>query len=145
MKKVLSLFLCIVLCLLCAACAGGNGNPTDNSQPVSTALLNQKGIKVTFDSICPDGGIGEGINLVVENSRNDNINIHIVEVSLNGASQTVVQPQMPACITAAGSQSTQSFVFAGADQLSGKAQFKIKVLNENFGNILMTGFVEISF
>ncbi len=114
--------------------------PSSNS-----GLDSQENVKISFCGISPDIGIGEGIYLKVENSRSESIIVNIAEVSLNDTMQAVIQPQAPLHLTSPGKQSKQPFVFAKVTELSGKSQFKIKVLDENFKELFVTDFVEISF
>ena len=148
MKRFLSLFLCIVLGLMCVACTVDNETPanTSNSNTDSTTLLiDQENVKISFSGTSPDIGVGEGIYLLVENSRTESIIVNIAEVSLNDVMQPVIQPQMPLHLTSPSKQSKQPFVFTNIEDLSGKAQFKIKVLNENYEEIFVSDFVEVSF
>ncbi len=148
MKKLFSLFLCLVLCLICSACVGGSEEPSNGSESnndSTTLLIDQENVKISYNGISPDVGIGEGIYLLVENSRTESIIVNIAEVSLNNTMQAVIQPQMPLHLTSAGKQSKQPFVFSGVKDLNGKAQFKIKVMNENFEELFVSDFVEISF
>ncbi len=148
MKKFLSLFLCAVLCLICMSC-GVDSNSTQNnsnSDTVSTTLLiDQENVKISFGGTSPDSGIGKGIYLLVENSRTESIIVHITEVSLNDVMQAVIQPQMPLHLTSPGKQSKQPYIFTNIKDLSGTAQFKIEVLNENFEEIFVSDFVDVSF
>ena len=148
MKKLFSLFLCLVLCLICSACVGGSEEPSNGSESnndSTTLLIDQENVKISYNGISPDVGIGEGIYLLVENSRTESIIVNISEVSLNDTMQAVIQPQMPLHLTSPGKQSKQPFVFSGVKDLNGKAQFKIKVMNENFEELFVSDFVEISF
>ena len=148
MKKLFSLFLCLVLCLICSACVGGSEEPSNGSESnndSTTLLIDQENVKISYNGISPDVGIGEGIYLLVENSRTESIIVNIAEVSLNDTMQAVIQPQMPLHLTSPGKQSKQPFVFSGVKDLNGKAQFKIKVMNENFEELFVSDFVEISF
>jgi len=148
MKKLFSLFLCLVLCLICSACVGGSEEPSNGSESnndSTTLLIDQENVKISYNGIGPDVGIGEGIYLLVENSRTESIIVNIAEVSLNDTMQAVIQPQMPLHLTSSGKQSKQPFVFSGVKDLNGKAQFKIKVMNENFEELFVSDFVEISF
>lgn len=148
MKKLFSLFLCLVLCLICSACVGGSEEPSNGSESnndSTTLLIDQENVKISYNGISPDVGIGEGIYLLVENSRTESIIVNIAEVSLNDTMQAVIQPQMPLHLTSPGKQSKQPFVLSGVKDLNGKAQFKIKVMNENFEELFVSDFVEISF
>ena len=149
MKKFLSLFLCIVLCFACSACGVDNetsqNDSNSNADTTSTLLIDQENVKISYNGISPDVGIGEGIYLLVENSRTESIIVNIAEVSLNDTMQAVIQPQMPLHLTSPGKQSKQPFVFSGVKDLNGKAQFKIKVMNENFEELFVSNFVEVSF
>ncbi len=148
MKKLFSLFLCLVLCLICSACVGGSEEPSNGSESnndSTTLLIDQENVKISYNGISPDVGIGEGIYLLVENSRTESIIVNIAEVSLNDTMQAVIQPQMPLHLTSPGKQSKQPFVFSGVKDLNGKAQFKIKVMNENFKELFVSDFVEVSF
>lgn len=148
MKKLFSLFLCLVLCLICSACVGGSEEPSNGSESnndSTTLLIDQENVKISYNGISPDVGIGEGIYLLVENSRTESIIVNIAEVSLNDTMQAVIQPQMPLHLTSPGKQSKQPFVFSGVKDLNGKAQFKIKVMNENFEELFVSDFVEVSF
>jgi len=147
-KKLISVFLCITLCLICSSCGGGSENPSNvsNSNDDSTVLLiDQENVKISYSGISPDIGVGEGIYLLVENSRTESIIVNIAEVSLNDTMQAVIQPQMPLHLTSPGKQSKQPFIFSNSKDLNGKAQFKIKVLNENFEEIFVSDFVEVTF
>ena len=148
MKKLFSLFLCLVLCLTCSACVGGSEEPSNGSESnndSTTLLIDQENVKISYNGISPDAGIGEGIYLFVENSRTESVIVNISEVSLNDTMQAVIQPQMPLHLTSPNKQSKQLFVFTNVKDLNGKAQFKIKVLNENFQEIFVSDFVEVSF
>lgn len=148
MKKFVSLFLCLVLCLICSACGVDSDNPSNVSESnndSTTVLIDQENVKISYSGISPDVGIGEGIYLLVENSRTESIIVNIVEVSLNGVMQAVIQPQMPLHLTSPDKQSKQPFIFTNVKDLSGNTQFKIKVLNENFEEIFVSDFVEVSF
>ena len=148
MKKLFSLFLCLVLCLICSACVGGSEEPSNGSESnndSTTLLIDQENVKISYNGISPDVGIGERLYLLVENSRTESIIVNIAEVSLNDTMQAVIQPQMPLHLTSPGKQSKQPFVFSGVKDLNGKAQFKIKVMNENFEELFVSDFVEISF
>ncbi len=149
MKKFLSLFLCIVLCFACSACGVDNetsqNDSNSNADTTSTLLIDQEDVKISFCGISPDIGVGEGIYLLVENSRTESIIVNITEVSFNDVMQAVIQPQMPLHLTSPGKQSKQPFVFSGVKDLNGKAQFKIKVMNENFKELFVSDFVEVSF
>ena len=148
MKKLFSLFLCLVLCLICSACVGGSEEPSNGSESnndSTTLLIDQENVKISYNGISPDIGIGEGIYLLVENSRTESIIVNIAEVSLNDTMQAVIQPQMPLHLTSPSKQSKQPFVFSGVKDLNGKAQFKIKVMNENFEELFVSDFVEVSF
>ena len=148
MKKILSLLLCIALCLICSSCSVDNDSSQNNSNSnavSATLLIDKENVKISFCGTSPDIGVGEGIYLLVENSRNESIIVNIAEVSLNDVMQAVIQPQMPLHLTSPGKQSKQPFVFANVKDLNGKAQFKIKILNENFEEIFVSDFVEVSF
>lgn len=149
MKKFLSLFLCIVLCFACSACGTVNetssGDSNSDADTTSTLLIDQESIKISFCGISPDIGVGEGIYLLVENPRAESVIVNITEVSFNDVMQAVIQPQMPLHLTSPGKQSKQLFVFSGVKDLTGKAQFKIKVMNENYKELFVSDFVEISF
>ena len=141
--------MCIVLCFVCSACGVDNETPQNDSNSdadtTSTLLIDQEDVKVSFSGISPDIGIGEGIYLLVENSRSESIIVNITEVSFNDVMQAVIQPQMPLHLTSPGKQSKQPFVFSGVKDLNGKAQFKIIVMNENFEELFVSDFVEVSF
>ena len=65
MKKLLSLLLCITLCLICSSCGVDNDNSQNdsNSDAISTTLLiDQENVKISFCGISPDIGVGEGID-----------------------------------------------------------------------------------
>ena len=143
MKKIVSLCLCLVLCMVCSACESQSNNLEDSN--TTTLLLDKDNVKISFCGISPDIGIGEGIYLLVENARTESIIVNITEVSLNDVMQAVIQPQMPLHLTSPGKQSKQPFIFSNVEDLTGNAQFKIKVLNENFEEIFVSDFVEVSF
>lgn len=148
MKRIFHVFTYILLCLVFSSCGSNSENPSsaDEKPGDSTVLLiEQEDVKISYSGISPDVGLGEGIYLLVENSRTESIIVNIAEVSLNDTMQPVIQPQMPLHLTSPGKQSKQPFVFTNAKNLSGKAQFKIKVLNENFEEIFVSDFVEVSF
>ena len=67
MKKFLSLFLCIVLCFACSACGVDNetsqNDSNSNADTTSTLLIDQENVKISYNGISPDVGIGEGIYL----------------------------------------------------------------------------------
>ncbi len=147
-KKFLSFFLCIVLCLVCSACGDYSENQSNISSSDTNStieLINQENVKISFSGTSKDIGIGEGIYLLVENSRSESIIVNIIEVSLNDIMQSVIQPQMPLHLTSPGKKSTQPYVFTNIKDLNGKAQFKIKVMNENFEELFVSDFVEVSF
>lgn len=152
MKKILSLFLCVVLCFCFSACgsdvgSGTTDSNTDNKTTVSDniLLLEQENVKISYCGISPDIGIGEGIYLLVENSRTESIIVQIAEVSLNDTMQAVIQPQMPLHLTSPDKQSKNAYVFTNVANLEGQAQFKIVVRDEGFKEIFTSDFVEISF
>ena len=147
MKKILSLFLCLIFCVMCSACSGDNVNFVDDTTtPTNSTLLlvEQENVKISFTGVSDDIGVGEGLLLLIENSRNESIIVNITEVSLNDVMQTVIQPQMPMHLTSSGKKSTQPFIFANAKIKGAKTQFKIKVMNENFEEIFETDFVEVN-
>ena len=148
MKKIFYVFMCILLCFTFSSCGSNGENPSGTAETSSDStvlLIEQEDVKVSYSGISPDVGIGEGIYLLVENSRTESIIVNIAEVSLNDTMQPVIQPQMPLHLTSPGKQSKQPFVFTNSKNLSGKAQFKIKILNENFEEIFVSDFVEVSF
>lgn len=51
---------------------------------------------------------------------------------------------MPMHLTSPSKKSTQPFIFANAKIKGGKAQFKIKVMNEKFEEIFETDFIEVN-
>ena len=57
----------------------------------------------------------------------------------------VIQPQMPLHLTSPGKKSNQPYVFTNTKIKGCNAQFKIKILNENFEEIFTSDFVEVSF
>ncbi len=147
MKRFLSVFVCIVLCLICTACEvdienTSNISKSDNDSTV--LLIDEENVKISYSGISPDIGIGEGIYLLVENSRAESIIVNIAEVSLNDVMQTVIQPQMPLHLTSPNKKSKQTFVFTNVKDLAGKTEFKIRVLNENYQEIFVSDFVEVS-
>lgn len=148
MKRIFYVFTCILLCLVFSSCGSNSENSSsadEKNGDSAVLLIEQEDVKISYSGISPDVGIGEGIYLLVENSRTESIIVNIAEVSLNDTMQPVIQPQMPLHLTSPGKQSKQPFVFTNSKNLSGKAQFKIKVLNENFEEIFVSDFVEVSF
>ena len=149
MKKMLSLLLCVVFCILCASCGDGESQSnTNSSDSVSVSvieLLNQEDVKISFSGTSKDIGVGAGICLFVENYRTESIVVNIAEVSFNDVMQTVIQPQMPLHLTSPSKKSTQTFIFTNTKELSGKAQFKIRVMTEKYEEIFVSDFVEVTF
>ena len=127
MKKILSLCLCVVLCFTFSACVSNNelnssdlgsnnevqSSEADSNESTITLLLEKENVKISFSGISSDVGIGEGIYLLVENSRSESIIVNIAEVSLNDSMQAVIQPQMPLHLTSPGKKSNQPYVFSG--------------------------------
>lgn len=85
MKKILSLFLCLIFCLMCSACSDENVNFDDDTTTTNSALflVEQENVKISFTGVSDDIGVGEGLLLLIENSRNESIIVNISEVSLN--------------------------------------------------------------
>ena len=52
---------------------------------------------------------------------------------------------MPLHLTSPGKKSNQPYVFTNTKIKGCNAQFKIKILNENFEEIFTSDFVEVSF
>lgn len=148
MKRFFCVLMCMVLCLICSSCNFETTNPLpvskSNDESV-TLLIKQKKVKISYEGISSDVGIGEGIILLVENNRKESIIVNIVEVSLNGVMQAVIQLQMPLHLTSSNKKSNQPFVFSNIEKLTGEAQFKIKVMNEDFKEIFTSDFVKVSF
>ncbi len=148
MKKSFLVALCLLLCFIFSSCAvndGGSLNVSETKDDSEILLIEQENVKVSFSGISKNVGIGEGIYLLVENSRDESIIVNILEVSLNDTMQPVIQPQMPLNIISAGKNAKQPFVFTNTEKLSGNTQFKIKVMDENYNEIFISDFVEVTF
>lgn len=147
MRKLVSIILCFILAFAFSGCTVDDKNSSNIENTDSKSeifLVDQENVKISFSGVSSDIGIGEGICLLVENSRSESIIISVSEVSLNDVMQTVIQPQMPLNLTSPGKESTQTFVFPNTKIEGNKAQFKIHVLNENYEEIFATQFIEVS-
>ena len=114
---------------------------TTQASKKDDALANQNKVKISLKGIKSKSalfGVGEGLELLVENSRSENIIITVSEVSVDGTMQTVIQPQMPLNETAAGKNSVQTIIFPEAKLEGSKVSLKIHVKNTSYGDIFVT-------
>lgn len=147
MKKLLAIILAAMMMLSMAGCVAEidtTDNANSNDKP-TVLLLDQENVKISFSGIGKDIGIGESMILLVENFRSESIIVNISEVSLNGVMKGVIQPQMPLHLTSPGKKSNQPYTFTNTKIEGSNAQFKIKILDENFEEIFVSDFVEVSF
>lgn len=137
----------LVLTFSLTACNSVDTSPSkndtsDNTKP--TLIFDKKNVKISFKEIAPDIGVGEGISLLIENSRPESIIVNISEVFIDDTMQKVIQPQMPFNVTSPEKNSIQTFVFPNTKIDGNTIQFKARILDEHYKEIFVSDFLKIS-
>ena len=159
-KVAIALVVAITVIAIIAVLASNSGDTgqrepaTDaNGQTVSapaqaSALVDQNGVRISVEGLKSSRelfGVGEGIAFLVENSRTDGVIITVSEASVNGMMKTVIQPQMPLNVTAAGNRSVQTVVFPDAQLDGAEVTLKIHIWDTEFNAIFTTSSITIQF